>query len=176
MGDRVQGFWSSDSIRANEHRRTRYVTVECIYPDLGDIFFFQINTVQGFVFVFPFFVVFIIGYSIYLHFTCYPLSWFPFCKPPSCPPPPAPMRLLPFFLIFFLFWLNIFIVRVISVLRMWVTLRLLPRFNPLSRRKKRQQLDSVSKDAGSYRNDRSMSHAREEGFYDRCKRETSPRP
>jgi hypothetical protein len=29
---------------------------------------------------------FLIGYSIYLHFKCYPLSWFPLCKPPNPPP------------------------------------------------------------------------------------------
>jgi hypothetical protein len=40
-------------------------------------------------------IFFIIGYFIYLHFKCYPLSWFPLCKPPiSSPLPPVSMRVL----------------------------------------------------------------------------------
>jgi hypothetical protein len=32
----------------------------------------------------------LIGYFIYLHFKCYPLSWFPLCKSPT----PFPLPLL----------------------------------------------------------------------------------
>jgi hypothetical protein len=41
-----------------------------------------------------FFKVFI-GYFIYLHFKCYPPSWFPLRIPPSHPLLPASMRALP---------------------------------------------------------------------------------
>jgi hypothetical protein len=42
----------------------------------------------------PFF--FFIGYFLYLHFKCYPLSWFPLPKPSiPIPLPPAPVRVLP---------------------------------------------------------------------------------
>jgi hypothetical protein len=40
------------------------------------------------------FIIFI-GYFIYLHFKCYPLSWFPPETPYSIPPPPASMRVYP---------------------------------------------------------------------------------
>jgi hypothetical protein len=34
-------------------------------------------------------------YFIYLHFKCYPLSWFPLQNPPSHPPPSVSMRVIP---------------------------------------------------------------------------------
>lgn len=39
MGDRVQGFWDSDSIRADEYRKARHVTPECITQSWGTSFF-----------------------------------------------------------------------------------------------------------------------------------------
>jgi hypothetical protein len=43
--------------------------------------------------------LFLIGYFLYLHFKCYPLSWFPPRQKKSYPilPPPASMRLLSWF-------------------------------------------------------------------------------
>lgn len=89
MGDRVQGFWSSDSIRANEHRRTRYVTVECIYPDLGDIFFSRLTRYRV-LFLFFLFLLFLLLDILFI----YTSHVIPFLGFPSVSPHPVPLPLL----------------------------------------------------------------------------------
>jgi hypothetical protein len=42
------------------------------------------------------YVIFLIGYFLYLHFKCYPLSQFPPGNPYPILPPPASMRMFPY--------------------------------------------------------------------------------
>jgi hypothetical protein len=55
--------------------------------------FFVVVTVLEFIYLFIYlfiYYLFVTGYFIYLHFKCYPLSWFPLLKCPIPSHPPSP--------------------------------------------------------------------------------------